>query len=65
MPTRIREIMTPDPIIMQASDTAVEAARVMRDEGIGDVSASTRKASYGEIPPDHSGKCFACLLRCR
>ncbi len=37
MATRIREIMTPDPVIMQASATAAEAARVMRDKGIGDV----------------------------
>src|SRR5215468_10788855 len=37
MTKRIREIMTPDPIIMQASDTVADAARVMRDKGIGDV----------------------------
>jgi CBS domain-containing protein len=37
MEKRIREIMTPDPVIMQASATPTEAARVMRDKGIGDV----------------------------
>lgn len=37
MPTQIREIMTRDPIILQASDTVAEAARVMRDKNIGDV----------------------------
>ena len=37
MATRIREIMTPNPVIMQASATPFEAARMMRDKGIGDV----------------------------
>ena len=37
MPTQIHEIMTRDPIILQASDTVAEAARVMRDKNIGDV----------------------------
>jgi CBS domain-containing protein len=37
MPTEIREIMTRNPTILQASDTVAEAARVMRDKGIGDV----------------------------
>jgi signal-transduction protein with cAMP-binding, CBS, and nucleotidyltransferase domain len=37
MTTRINEMMTPDPIIMQASDTAAEAARMMRDKDIGNV----------------------------
>jgi CBS domain-containing protein len=37
MPTEIREIMTRNPTILQASNTVAEAARVMRDKGIGDV----------------------------
>lgn len=37
MTTSIREIMTPSPAIMLASDTVGEAACVMRDKGIGDV----------------------------
>jgi signal-transduction protein with cAMP-binding, CBS, and nucleotidyltransferase domain len=49
MPTRIREIMTPDPIIMQASDTATEAARVMRDEGIGNVIVYKDKQLCGIV----------------
>ena len=34
---RIEEVMTPDPVTVAASSTAVEAARAMRDEGVGDV----------------------------
>jgi len=49
MTTRIREIMTPDPIIMQASDTAAEAARVMRDKGIGDVIVYKGKQFCGIV----------------
>lgn len=33
----IGEVMTPDPVTVAASSTAVEAARAMRDEGVGDV----------------------------
>lgn len=33
----IREVMSPDPVTVAATSTAVEAARAMRDEGVGDV----------------------------
>lgn len=33
----IRDIMTTDPVIIQASDTILEAARAMRGRNIGDV----------------------------
>jgi CBS domain-containing protein len=49
MTRRIREIMTPDPIIMQASDTAAEAARVMRDKGIGNVIVYKDKRLCGIV----------------
>ena len=32
----IRDVMTPDPVTLAGDSTAVEAARVMRDEGVGD-----------------------------
>lgn len=34
---RIGDVMTPDPVTVAATSTAVEAARAMRDEGVGDV----------------------------
>lgn len=37
MATSIQEIMSPDPVALEAGCTAVEAARAMRDRGIGDV----------------------------
>lgn len=37
MHQQIREIMTPDPVVLQTSATVVEAARCMRDDNIGDV----------------------------
>ncbi len=37
MATRIREVMTPNPRVLDADDTVQEAARLMRDEDIGDV----------------------------
>lgn len=35
--TSIREVMTPMPVTLPASASIIEAAQVMRDEGIGDV----------------------------
>ena|SRR5262245_8000850 len=49
MTRRISEVMTPDPIIMQASDTAAEAARVMRDKGIGNVLVYKDKRLCGIV----------------
>lgn len=36
MPT-VREVMTPEPLTMDATDTLVAAAQQMRDAGVGDV----------------------------
>ncbi len=33
----VREVMTPDPVTVAGTSTVVEAARAMRDEGVGDV----------------------------
>lgn len=33
----VSEVMTPDPVTMIATDTVLDAARLMRDRGIGDV----------------------------
>jgi CBS domain-containing protein len=38
----IREIMTPDPIALDASSNVRDAARAMRDEGIGDILVTDR-----------------------
>ena len=35
--TKIREVMTADPVTCAATDTIADAARLMRDDGIGDV----------------------------
>lgn len=35
--TTVREMMTPDPVICAATDTWLDAARIMRDHDIGDV----------------------------
>ena len=37
MDQRIGEVMTPSPIALRATSTVVDAARAMRDAGIGDV----------------------------
>src|SRR4051794_31227750 len=37
MPTTVAEVMTRNPMILDADATVVEAARAMRDEDIGDV----------------------------
>jgi CBS domain-containing protein len=37
MATKIRDLMTTDPIILDRSTTAAEAARTMREQDIGDV----------------------------
>lgn len=37
MAQMIREVMTPDPIVLDTSNTAADAARVMRDKDIGPV----------------------------
>lgn len=37
MAQSIRDVMTPNPVTLQASTPVVEAARTMRDEDIGDV----------------------------
>lgn len=37
MATKVRELMTPDPVLMGSSDTANLAAQRMRDQDIGDV----------------------------
>lgn len=35
MPQKIREIMTPNPVVMNVNDTVGDAARMMRDRDIG------------------------------
>jgi CBS domain-containing protein len=37
MGSTVRDVMTPDPICVQSSATIAEAARQMRDHGVGDV----------------------------
>lgn len=37
MPQKISEVMTPKPIALPLDATLAEAARIMRDQGIGDV----------------------------
>ncbi len=37
MPSTLRDLMTPSPTTLQASDPAVDAARAMRQHDIGDV----------------------------
>ncbi|HVE99474.1 MAG TPA: CBS domain-containing protein [Mycobacteriales bacterium] len=37
MSTHVRDVMTPDPVTLDSSATAVEAARAMRDSDIGAV----------------------------
>lgn len=37
MATSVREVMTADPVVLETTATASEAARRMRDEDIGDV----------------------------
>lgn len=37
MATKLREVMTSDPVCLDASTTVADAARRMRDDGIGDV----------------------------
>lgn len=37
MATSVREVMTADPVVLETTATVSEAARCMRDEGIGDV----------------------------
>jgi signal-transduction protein with cAMP-binding, CBS, and nucleotidyltransferase domain len=49
MATRTRDIMTPDPVIMQASDSAASAARMMRDKGIGNVIVYKDKQFCGIV----------------
>lgn len=44
---RIREVMTPDPVTVAATSTAVDAARAMRDEGVGDVIVLDRNGICG------------------
>ncbi len=37
MPATIREVMTPMPVTLQPDGSLIDAARIMRDEDIGDV----------------------------
>lgn len=37
MAQKIRDIMTPDPVMCEATDTVADAARKMKDHAIGDV----------------------------
>ena len=43
----IGEVMAPDPVTVAATSTAVEAARAMRDEGVGDVIVVDRNCICG------------------
>ncbi|ETK36615.1 CBS domain-containing protein [Microbispora sp. ATCC PTA-5024] len=37
MPRRVEDVMTPDPVTLPEEATVVKAAKLMRDQGIGDV----------------------------
>ncbi|MEW9533636.1 CBS domain-containing protein [Microbispora sp. NPDC049125] len=37
MPQKVRDVMSPDPVTLPEEATVVKAAKLMRDQGIGDV----------------------------
>ena len=43
----VREVMAPDPVTVAATSSAVDAARAMRDEGVGDVIVLEQNAICG------------------
>jgi signal-transduction protein with cAMP-binding, CBS, and nucleotidyltransferase domain len=47
--TKIRQLMTTDPIVLQTETSAAEAARRMRDEGVGDVLVKEGAELYGIV----------------
>jgi len=47
MSPRLREIMTPNPITVDAGATAIEAAQAMRDHDVGDVVVTEKGAVCG------------------
>lgn len=49
MTQTIREIMTPDPVVQPATSKVAEAARIMRDDGIGDVLVERDGALCGIV----------------
>jgi CBS domain-containing protein len=49
LPTRLREIMTPDPVTVDRETSLAEAARLMRDRGIGDVVVTSNGAIVGIV----------------
>ena len=44
MAQQIRDLMTPNPVVLPGTASVHEAARAMRDADIGDVMAVTRRA---------------------
>jgi CBS domain-containing protein len=49
MPTRLREIMTYDPVTVDHETSLAEAARLMRDRDIGDVVVTSNGAIVGIV----------------
>lgn len=49
MPQKISEVMTPEPIVLPLDATLAEAARIMRDQGIGDVLVSSDGTLCGMV----------------
>ena len=49
MAQRVREVMTGDPVTLPKDATVVEAARVMRDKGIGDVIVTDGDRAAGIV----------------
>jgi CBS domain-containing protein len=49
MATRIRELMTPDPISLPATSSAMDAARAMRDADIGNVVVVDGQKVFGIV----------------
>jgi CBS domain-containing protein len=49
MAQRIREVMTPDPVVLPATATLEEAARSMKEQDIGDVLVSESDTLCGVV----------------
>jgi CBS domain-containing protein len=47
MAKQVRDIMTSNPVTLKTTDTAVDAARAMRDQDIGDVLVTSDGRIYG------------------
>jgi CBS domain-containing protein len=49
MPDRVREVMTPNPISLDATATALDAANLMKTRDVGDVLVTRGNELYGVI----------------